>query len=141
MRPYLPLLVIVAIAAGCATYSPAPEEVVPVPASQIHALPVVTSANPARITVIRDLGFSGGAVHAHLSLDGVRLASLGPGERFEFAVDPGEHQLSVIPTDFFGGHKPTVVEAIWRPGQRVLYRTGVNGNMVSTLIRDVSAPN
>ena len=141
MRSHLPLLVIVAIAAGCATYSPAPEEVVPVPASQIHALPVVTSANPARITVIRDFGFPGSAVLFHLSLDGARLASLDRGERLEFEVDPGEHQLSVIPTDYFGGHKPTVVDAIWRPGQRVLYRVGMSGNMVPSLIRDVSAPN
>jgi hypothetical protein len=126
------------LAAGCATQSPTAEQLVPVPSAQVLATPVA-GATPARVTVIRDVGIVGAGVFFHVYLDGVRIASLGQGQWHTFNVEPGEHQIGVMPTDLLGTHRPKTVETLWRPGQSVVYRVGGAENLSFYIARDPRA--
>lgn len=125
----------VMILAGCATTPPPTDRLKPAPQAQITALPVVASATPASVRVVRDEGYIGSAVFIHVSLNGKKLASLNPGEYFDFTVDPGEYLFSVIPTDPFGGRHPTSVETVWRANEKYNYRVGADGNFGINLFR------
>lgn len=48
------------------------------------------------VTIIRNCDFVGGAVSMHLSVDGVRRASIRSCERAAIKVTPGHHQFSVV---------------------------------------------
>lgn len=122
------------VLAGCATAPP--DRPTAAPDTQVSA-PPVTSAAPATITFIRDSGFIGSAVYLHISIDGRQVASLMPGESTTMPVDPGSYLLSVIPTNTFGGHKPTAMEVDWKERQKATYRLGWDGNLRVTLTRDV----
>lgn len=124
------------LACTTATQVPTANELSPAPKAQIYPQLAPTHENAATITVVRDVGFTASLVHFHVAVDGIPVVALAPGEYFSFLVDPGDHQLSVIPTNVFAQRKPTALAATWRPGQQVLYRVGMDANMAVTLMRD-----
>jgi hypothetical protein len=135
MRIPLTLLT-AAILAGCAATQVAPaDQQRPVPAAQVTAMPVASSAQPATVRVTRDVGYIGSMVFMHIGLDGKRLGSLNPGEYVEFKVDPGEHTLSALPASTMNDRHPTIVEVNWRPGATYRYRVGMDGNLAVNIMR------
>lgn len=109
-----------ALCVGCSTTPPRN----PTATTRVYETPAVTSADPARIQVIRDAGVTNFPSTVHVSLNGRRIASLNAGEAVEFAVDAGAHQLSAVPTEPFGVGQPKVIEATFIAGQRTIYRVG-----------------
>ena len=129
------IVILLVFLTGCATAPPTAEAMKAVPAMQIVALPNVTSPTPAKVRVVRDEGFVASAVFMHLGLDGKRLVSLMPGEFIDFSADPGEYLMTAMPTDPFGVHHPTTLDAVWRASQRYTYRLGMDANMKLNLFR------
>lgn len=124
--PYvLSLIVTIVTLAGCATAPPPSANLTLAPKEQIVSLPVVTSATPALVRVVRDQGFVGSAVFMHLSLDGKKFASLNPGEYLEFQADPGEYLFSVMLTDPFGLRQPFEHASSGSTNQRLSQRVMV----------------
>lgn len=122
--------------AGCATQPPSDARVRDAPDERVYQRPAVTSAEPASIEVIRDVGHLGSAVAHHVLLNGQRMATLEPGERFAFHVDPGWHVLGLFPDTPFRMGKLMTIETQWRPGQRARYRSGVDGHANPSFVRD-----
>lgn len=117
------LLLIATLAAVCVGCATAPPQR-PTAAAHVYDLPAVTSAAPARVQIVRDAGFGG---WVNLSLNGRKIASLGEGEFVEFALDPGEHQLSTIAANLAVLRTPTVLGITLVPNQQAAYRVGFDG--------------
>lgn len=117
------LATIAALCVGCSTTPPQR----PTAATRVYDIQAATSAEPARVQVVRDVGLVGFPWSVHVALNGRRIATLGLGEIIEFQLDPGAHQLSATPTEPLGMGQPKVLEVTLAPGQKVVYRIGFEG--------------
>ena len=120
---------------GCAT-SP-PTDPIAAPADRVFLAPV--PAPSGQVTVIRDTGFVASGVYMHIWIDGVKAASLNPGEMATFQLSLGEHQIGAIPTNI-GDRKMLTQEFILKEGRPELYRVGVDGNLNVVLNREMRRP-
>jgi hypothetical protein len=114
------VLLVALVLTGCAT------------GSVLEPLPAVDAATAAQIVVVRPTNVwvgNGGTIT--VTLDGVAIYELGPGEHAAFAVAPGEHLVGRRYWDF-GTMIPTVV--IQAESTRTYYfviNVDVNGIQIS----------
>lgn len=53
------------------------------------------AARTAQVTFMRSKNFYSGGLNAKVTLDGYRVATVGPGHYITFPVDPGTHSLGI----------------------------------------------
>jgi hypothetical protein len=120
---------------GCATTPTPIKEARPVPKDRIFLTSDANERGNARVTFIRDGGFTGAGVYQHLFIDGTKAASLDPGETVEFVLRPGEHIFGVVPTDPFGVHAVNTIDQELRSDRQYFYRLQTDGNSMRSFIQ------
>lgn len=96
------MIPVLAVAAGCATTQIAEADAKPVPVDRVY-FKGATPEPPAvaQVIFVRDTGFRGGGVYKHVSINGVRSASLNPGEKWTVTLPAGEYIFGVVATNIF----------------------------------------
>lgn len=92
------LIVIVTAISGCATKGISASDAVPVGAEgQVVTEMFALGAGKERVTVIRDIGFTGKGCAAEVLIDGTHVASLRAGEKADLYLAIGRHILGARP--------------------------------------------
>lgn len=126
---------------GCSTTSVPVREAVPAPQAQIYLKERLPVQGNARTIFVRDTGFIGSGVFQHIFIDGVKVASLNPGEKVELIVPPGEHILGVQPTDPFGTKTLMSIDQDLKADRTYFYRILTDGeSFTSTVQRFLPEP-
>ena len=127
--PALALLALL-VMTGCATSKLTPEQADPVPANRLYGFTQKMASDDARITVIRDSGFTGSGCGLVVRIDGKRAAMLNSGELASFYVDPGEHVISagLSGQALCSSLIDKTIELNVKPNQERIYRLSVDQN-------------
>ncbi len=131
----LGLVVLISLSGCAATTAVQPKDARFAPKDRIFRLENLSPASNATATFVRDVGFVAGGVYQHLFIDGVKSASLDPGERVEFVISPGEHIFGVVPTDPFGSTSINSIDQDLKLGRQYFYRIQTDGNTLQTVIQ------
>lgn len=126
---------------GCAT-SPVPlDQTQEVPGERTYLKGEDKREGNARVTFVRDKGFSGSGVYQHVYVNGVKSFSLNPGERASLNLKPGEYSFSVVPTNPFGTHVANAIDQDLKADRVYVYRIMINGATLTTsIVRVISDP-
>ena len=127
----LGLVVLISLSGCAATTSVQLKDAQFVPNDRIFRSEKLSPASNATATFVRDVGFVGGGVYQHLFIDGVKSASLDPGEKVEFVISPGEHIFGVLPTDPFGSSSMNSIDQDLKVGRQYFYRIQTDGNTLN----------
>lgn len=94
MKKIVFVTVAIATLSGCATQAVLPNQAKLAPKERVfkYQSPQV---NSAQLIVVRDNGFLGGGCYFGVYVDGERSASLNPGERVNFYLPAGEHNIAM----------------------------------------------
>jgi hypothetical protein len=113
-----------------------------VPADRIYYNSAPVSNNPAKIVVVKDEGTWASFGYHQLFLNGKVAASLRTGERIEFAVDPADYIIGVLPVaststqgQSLGGYAITSIDQSVAAGKTYYYRVLVDGDNTSRIQR------
>ena len=121
MKLYLLILGFLIATACTATIVPY-EEAKDVPPERKHA--IFADTDGIEVGIVRDLGGRGSWYDIIVAVDGLRAATLEPGERVVLSLSPGEHRLEVWSPD----HKTLTQELIVvMEGVPLHYRLSVAG--------------
>ncbi|MGP0910339.1 hypothetical protein [Serratia sp. CY81593] len=84
----------IAFLSGCATQAVLPNQAKLTPQERIfkHQSPI---NDGAKLIIVRDSGMLGAGCFAGVYIDGVRSASLNPGERVDLYLPAGEHNIAM----------------------------------------------
>lgn len=94
---------VLALLAGCSTTPVSREDAAP---SEIHWQETqLARAGTGTLVLLRDSGFSGAGCRHTIKIDGRLAATMRPGERAEFHLDPGRYLVAV---EFGRGMCPNV---------------------------------
>ena len=110
-----------------------------VPSDRVYQTSFLSSGkDPARLTFVRDKGFSGSACKIVLYVNGQRAFSMGPAEKATIEVDPGEHLLrlesglgSMCPNEY------ETKEIVVKAGDQRRYRFPVSSNFNIGFTREI----
>ncbi|WP_265553590.1 membrane lipoprotein lipid attachment site-containing protein [Serratia grimesii] len=94
MKKIVFVAVAIAIISGCATKAVLPNQAKLAPKERVfkYQSPLVDSA---KLIIVRDSGFLGGGCFFGVYVDGERAAKLNPGERVNFYLPAGEHNIAM----------------------------------------------
>ncbi|RYM60033.1 hypothetical protein BSR03_16405 [Serratia proteamaculans] len=87
-------VIAIAFLSGCATQAVFPDQARPAPKERIfkYQSPI---KDGAKLIIVRDSGMLGAGCFAGVYIDGVRSASLNPGERVDLYLPAGEHNIAM----------------------------------------------
>lgn len=138
MIPKSALIAAAVLVTACSTVPVPSAESEQVPDDQVLAAIKITSAAPARVTVIRDRAFfAGSVVSFYFAVNGTEIVQLRTGQKYAFAVDPGEVFLSVRTNAMGGTNKPLQIETNLRASEHYVYRVGNDSNWTPMMSRDL----
>lgn len=86
--------VAIAILSGCATQAVLPNQAKLAPKERVFKYQS-SQVNSAQLIIVRDSGFLGSGCYFGVYVDGERAASLNPGERVNFYLPAGEHNIAM----------------------------------------------
>ncbi|MDH4100384.1 MAG: hypothetical protein OEV28_07390 [Nitrospirota bacterium] len=122
---------------GCATATtPIPvKDAQYVPSDRVFRTEQGSQEDNAKALFVRDVGFTGGGVYLHLFIDGIKAASLNPGEKVEFVLPAGEHIFGVVPTDPFKTHLMNTIDQELKAEKQYFYRLRIDGNTLKPVVQ------
>lgn len=118
--------------AACATQPLTIGQSSVVPASRVLAPQWLSQGEYTGSLIIkRDSGFMGSACTVRVFVDAVPVADLGPSEKIELFIAPGEHIIGAAPTGFIcGGGAPEAAVIIVPERQKILrIASGQSGDL------------
>jgi len=122
---------------GCGTTPTPIGQATVVPTERVALKPVVSSSNPATVTLIRDTGLQGVEHVFEFWINGQQIVELEAGEKFALPIEPGSVILEVRMFNVLGKIAPAQVETIFAPGGSYVYRAGIDSTLRLHLTRDV----
>lgn len=120
---------------GCSTTAVQVRDAVPAPQTQIFLKNNLAAQGNARAVFVRDTGFIGSGVFQHIFVDGMKAASLNPGEKVELILVPGEHILGVQPTDPFGSKTLMTIDQDLKANRTYFYRILTDGESFTSTVQ------
>lgn len=81
--------------AGCATSATPVDQAKPVPADELYAFQSKPAGESGTLTVVRDSGALGSGCDIVVYIDGRRSAKIGPGQRANFYLPPGQPNVGI----------------------------------------------
>lgn len=135
MRRTTLIAMTLALVAGCATTPQPIDRAAAVPAERVFLRSAMPPANgSAKAVFVRDTGFVGSGVSQHLYINGVKAASIDPGEKVEFALVAGEYIFGAVPTDPFDLVTPNSIDQTLQAGRSYFYRIKIEGDSMRTSV-------
>jgi hypothetical protein len=133
-----------ALILGCSSTPTTLSASQPVPADRVYYKTAPSSANPAKVIVVKDEGTWASLGYHQLFLNGKLVASLRTGERAEFSLDPADYVIGILPVaststqkEFLGGYAVTSIDQSVVAGKTYYYRLLVDGDNASRIQRFV----
>lgn len=94
MKKVVFVTIAISILSGCATQAVLPDKAKLAPQERVFKYQS-PKPNNAQLIVVRDSGFLGGGCYFGVYVDGERSAILNPGERANFYLPAGEHNIAM----------------------------------------------
>lgn len=123
---------------GCASTPLQTGDSTPAPGERVFLTEKLPLEGNARVVFIRDAafaGFFGAGLYHHVYINGVKAASLNPGENASFVLAPGEYIFGAIPTDPFNQYSLNSIDQDIKANRQYFYRIQTDGKTRTVIHR------